>query len=80
LFDRQSAAYREEVLPSSVVARISIEAGSTWGWERYVGAGGLSFGIDHFGASAPGATNMKEAGFTPENVASEAERLVRSSA
>ena len=77
LFDRQSREYRDEVLPESVTARVSIEAGSTWGWERYVGSRGVAIGIDRFGGSAPGGTNMKEAGFTPAHVASEAERLVR---
>jgi transketolase len=51
-FDAQSADYRAEVLPESVL-RVSIEAGTTIGWERYTGTSGLRFGIDRFGASAP---------------------------
>ena len=53
LFERQSQEYRHEVLPSDIKARVSIEAGSTQGWHRYVGANGRAIGIDHFGASAP---------------------------
>ena len=52
LFDKQDAAYRADVLPADVL-RVSIEAGTTLGWERYTGDVGLRFGIDSFGASAP---------------------------
>jgi len=76
LFDRQPQAWRDRVLPPEIVARVSIEAGTKFGWEKYVGPRGVSIGIDRFGSSAPGATNMKEAGFTPEHVAREAARLV----
>jgi len=76
LFDRQTAEYRESVLPASITARVSVEAGSTWGWDRYVGPAGVAIGIDRFGMSSPGATNMKVAGFTPEHVVREVERLV----
>jgi transketolase len=69
LFDEQPQSYKDEVLPPSVSARMSIEAGSTLGWSRYVGDRGFAFGIDHFGASAPGAAIAKAFGFTPENVA-----------
>lgn len=69
LFDRQSRAYRDRVLPPGIRVRVSVEAGSTVGWARYVGEGGASVGIDHFGASAPGEVNMKKMGLTPENVA-----------
>ncbi|HWC64642.1 MAG TPA: transketolase C-terminal domain-containing protein, partial [Thermoanaerobaculia bacterium] len=75
LFDRQPRAWREKVLPPEIAARVSIEAGATFGWQKYVGPGGIAIGIDRFGSSAPGATNMKEAGFTPEHVAREALRL-----
>ena len=53
LFDAQSADYRQELLGSDGVLRVSIEAGTTFGWERYTGLDGLRFGIDSFGASAP---------------------------
>jgi transketolase len=69
LFEAQSQAYRDEVLPPAVEARMSIEAGATLGWERWVGARGLAFGIDHFGASAPAGAIAKAYGFTPENIA-----------
>ncbi|MBV8198914.1 MAG: transketolase, partial [Candidatus Eremiobacteraeota bacterium] len=69
LYDDQPQAYKEEVLPSSVTARMSIEAGSTLGWSRYIGERGFAFGIDHFGASAPAAAIAKAFGFTPDNIA-----------
>ncbi|MBW3561319.1 MAG: transketolase [Actinobacteria bacterium] len=68
-FAAQDADYREEVLPSAVPARVSIEAGATFGWERWVGTGGTAIGIDRFGASAPGDRLMREFGFTAEHVA-----------
>jgi transketolase len=69
LFERESAAYRESVLPSSVAARVSVEAGSTFGWSRYLGSAGVAIGIDRFGASAPGEVNLAKLGITPERVA-----------
>jgi transketolase len=77
LFEGQPEAYRREVLPPSVRARVSIEAGVTQGWERYVGPEGASIGVDRFGASAPGQRVMKEYGLTAEHVAEEARRLVK---
>ena len=65
-----------EVLPPSVVARLSVEAGSTQGWHRYVGSAGDVIGLDHFGASAPGSTVYKELGFTVERVVKQATALV----
>ena len=67
IFDEQPEAYREEVLPPGVPV-VSIEAGTTLGWSRYVGRHGASVGIDHFGASAPGPVLLKEFGFTAEHV------------
>ena len=64
LFDLQPAAYRDEVLPPRVRKRVSVEAGVSLGWERYVGDEGAIVGIDHFGASAPGATIFEHFGFT----------------
>ena len=69
LFERQGAAYREEVLPAAVTARVSVEAGSTLGWDRYVGPHGVTIGMHGFGASAPARDVMKEFGFTAENIA-----------
>jgi transketolase len=78
LFDLQPQSYRDAVLPPSVRARVSIEAASAFGWERYVGADGAIIGVDRFGASAPGPTLMLEFGFTAENVADTAKALLRS--
>ncbi len=69
LFDKQSAEYREMVLPSAITARVSIEAGITFGWERYLGTEGRAIGLDHFGASAPFETLYQEFGITAEAVA-----------
>ena len=57
------------VLPRAVTARVSIEAGVTLGWQKYVGDGGVSIGVDRYGASAPGDVVMREYGFTAEHVA-----------
>ena len=75
LFAGQPEAYRQEVLPPEVEARVSVEAGVTQGWERYVGQGGASVGVDRFGASAPGEVVMEKHGFTAEHVAEKARRL-----
>ncbi len=75
-FAEQSAEYRRHVLPASVRARVSVEAASTFGWERYVGEGGDSVGIERFGASAPGGRILRELGITPEHVAARAKGLV----
>jgi transketolase len=74
-FDRQDAAYRESVLPAAVKRRVSIEAGVTLGWSRYVGDAGKSVGIDHFGASAPGPTLMEKFGITSKSVVDAAKSL-----
>jgi transketolase len=76
LFDRQPQAYRDDVLPPAVTARLSVEAGATFGWERYVGERGASIGINHFGASAPGEVLFREFGFTPERIAQRAREVV----
>ncbi|MDL2220718.1 transketolase [Eubacteriales bacterium OttesenSCG-928-N14] len=76
VFLEQSADYRESVLPSAVRARISVEAGSTMGWHRFVGDGGIALGIDHFGASAPGETLFEEYGFTAKHVAEAAKKVL----
>jgi transketolase len=67
-FDRQDAEYRESVLPKAVERRVSIEAGVTLGWERYVGTRGKAIGIDHFGASAPGNLLMEKFGMMAKSV------------
>ncbi len=68
LFEKQSAEYKESVLPKAVKARLAIEMAYPLGWERYVGCEGDVLGITTFGASAPGDRVMKEYGFTAENV------------
>jgi transketolase len=67
-FDAQSTDYRAGLLPADVL-KVSIEAGTTLGWERYTGPDGLRFGIDSFGASAPAADLYKHFGLTPEAIA-----------
>lgn len=68
LFEKQSAEYKESVLPKAVTKRVAIEAAASFGWERYVGTEGKTITIDHFGASAPGGLVLEKFGFTPENV------------
>jgi transketolase len=75
-FEQQPGEYRRFVLPPPVRARVSVEAASTFGWERYVGDGGASVGIDRFGASAPGGRIFRELGITPENVVARAKALL----
>ncbi|MBM7688650.1 transketolase [Enterococcus ureilyticus] len=70
LFEKQTADYKESVLPKDITKRVAIEAASPFGWERYVGTAGTTVTIDHFGASAPGDLVLKEFGFTVDNVVS----------
>ena len=77
LFSIQDRSYQESVLPASVTARVSIEAGITLGWERYIGGHGVALGIDHFGASAPGDVLYKEFGLTVENLITTVHKIVR---
>ena len=74
-FNRQSAEYRESVLPKAVRKRVAIEAGVTGLWYQYVGLDGKVIGIDRFGMSAPGATVFKELGITTEAVVAAAQSL-----
>jgi transketolase len=68
LFAAQPLDYRDTVLPPAVRARVSVEAASPFGWERYVGPTGAIIGVDRFGASAPGPVVMERYGFTVEHV------------
>jgi transketolase len=77
LFDAQPLEYRQRVLPPEAHARVSVEAASPFGWERYVGLGGAIIGVDRFGASAPGAVVMSHYGFTVEHVVATARALLR---
>ncbi len=73
LFQLQEESYRNEVIPPDVRARVSIEAGSTFGWERWIGSYGQSIGLDRFGASAPASVLFTELGFTVDAVVKAAE-------
>ena len=71
LFDEQDAAYRDELLPDvppEDILRVSIEAGTTFGWDRYTMTNGLRIGIDHFGASAPAGDLFEKFGFTADAI------------
>ena len=76
LFEAQPPAYRDAVLPPDVHARVSVEAGSPFGWERYVGRDGVIIGVDRFGASAPGPVVMREYGFTAGHITAAVKRLL----
>lgn len=75
-FNEQTQAYRDEVLPPSVKARVSIEAGISQGWRDYVGDQGASVSLEHYGASASANTLFKEFGFNVENVVATAKRVL----
>jgi transketolase len=76
IFEEQPAAYKASVLPAGV-PKLAVEAGSTLGWWKYVGQDGAVIGLDRFGASAPGPKVMAELGFSAENVAAQAKKLVK---
>ena len=76
LFDALPQSDRDAVLPPSVPARLSVEAGATQGWHRYVGDAGDVIGVDRFGSSAPGTTVLREYGFTVDNVCLRAKALL----
>lgn len=76
-FDRQPQAYRDEVLPPAVRARVAVEAGAKLGWEHYVGLDGAIIALDHFGASAPFKTVYEKFGITADAVVAAAKGLVR---
>jgi transketolase len=76
LYEEQPQSYKESVLPVKVKARISVEAGSSFGWQKYIGEAGRHIGIDHFGASAPGPKVYEWAGITKTNIINEAKELL----
>jgi transketolase len=76
LFDRQDDAYRDEVLPPAVTARVSVEEASTIGWDHYVGPGGVRIGMHTFGSSAPLRDVQTKFGFTPDKVAEAARKVL----
>ena len=75
-FEEQDSAYREQVLPHRIKARVSVEAGVTFGWRTYVGDSGASIGVDHFGASADYQRLYEEFGLTAERVAATARTIL----
>ena len=76
LFDAQDQAYRESVLPKAVKKRLAVEAGSSFGWCRYVTDEGATISIDRFGASAPGGVALEKFGYTVDNVVAKAKALL----
>lgn len=77
VFDRQSAEYKEQVLPAAVRNRVAVEAGSTTTWYKYVGLDGKVLGIDHYGASAPANVLFEKYGFTVENTVAVGKSLLK---
>lgn len=77
LFAAQSPEYQEEILPAGVAARLAVEAGTSFGWRRWVGPGGDVIAIDGFGHSAPGGEIFKAHGFTAENIAAKAREILK---
>ncbi|WP_445635992.1 transketolase [Nostoc sp. DSM 114161] len=76
LFEAQDAAYKESVLPKAVTKRLAVEAGSSFGWHKYVGTEGDIVSIDRFGASAPGGVCLEKFGFSVDNVLAKAKQLL----
>jgi transketolase len=76
LFAQQDAAYREQVLPAGVTARVAVEAARPFGWERWVGQSGTMIGVDRFGASAPFQEIYQHLGLTPEAIADAAQKQI----
>ena len=77
LFERQTAAYKEKIFPANLQKRISIEAGTSFGWQAYIGREGRIISIDSFGRSAPGQEVMEKFGFTVENVVNIAKSILK---
>jgi transketolase len=76
LFQEQSEEYQDAVLPPDVTARVSIEAGTTLGWDRWIGPAGTAIGLDRFGASAPSPVLFEKLGITTERVVEAGRRAV----
>ncbi|MCP5470111.1 MAG: transketolase [Chlamydiales bacterium] len=77
IFEKQDQAYRDQVLPPHVKARVSVEQAATFGWERYVGSEGRIIGMETFGASAPLQALLKKFGFTADHVVLQAKELLQ---
>ncbi|MDY6785124.1 MAG: transketolase [Cyanobacteriota bacterium] len=76
MFEAQDAAYQESVLPEAVTKRVSVEAGTTFGWGRYTGNEKNAMGINRFGASSPGTLALEKFGFTVDNVVAKAKEVL----
>jgi transketolase len=76
LFEQQDAAYRQQVLPDTVKARVAIEAGVSFGWDRWTGSAGEKVTLDRYGASAPGEIVQEKLGFTVEAVVAAAKKSI----
>lgn len=77
LFDLQPQAYRDQVLPPAITARVAVEQAATFGWGHYVGTQGAVIGMKTFGASAPLKVLLKEFGFTSDHVVSAAKQQLQ---
>ena len=77
LFEAQPQDYKESVLPTTVRARVSIEAGTTLGWERYVGLDGKAIGLNRFGASAPASELYLQFELTPDRIVTDALQVLK---
>lgn len=77
LFEQQDEAYKEQVLPKAVRARVAVEAASDFGWGKYVGLDGATVSMTSFGASAPAGTLFKKFGFTTEHVVETVKKVVK---
>ena len=75
LFEAQTASYREEILPKEIKKRISVEASSSFGWQKFTGLEGKNISIDTFGISAPAKEVYKYFGITVENIKKAVEEL-----
>ena len=76
LFEAQDRAYRDQVLPPDIRARVSVEAAAVMGWDRYVGSGGARIGMESFGASAPYKELYAKFGFTVANLLTAAKEQI----
>ena len=76
-FNEQTQSYKDEVLPPSIKARVSIEAGIAQGWREFVGDNGISISLEHYGASASANKLFEEFGFNVDNVVTTAKKLTK---
>jgi len=77
LFEKQEDSYKEYVFPSTIMARLAVEAGTTFGWDRFTGFKGKVIGIDHYGASGKAESLFEAFGFTVENVTAKSKEILK---